>query len=122
MMKFNPLRLFKLSRMRRLRCQSNREIKDYEQSVLALLGTMVIVWAGIERMLDELIASYQQNFTDLSIKHPKPLSSKTKYIERHMETDERFPEGTGSYVRGSSSSRMIGMRSLTVSCEGPKVA
>ena len=43
---------------------------QYVQSVLVTVGNMTITWSGIERVLDELIAWYQQNCTDLSKPHP----------------------------------------------------
>ena len=59
---------------------------------------MTIMWAGIERLLDELIGYYQQNFTDLSIHHPISLSNKLEYLKR-LQRDERFPVGVQEFCR-----------------------
>lgn len=70
----------------------------YVQSVLVTVGNITIMWAGIERLLDELIAWYQQNCTDLSKKHPKPFSEKIRYLNRMVE-DERFTDETSNFFR-----------------------
>lgn len=60
---------------------------------------MTVTWAGIERMLDELIAFYQQQFTDLSQEHPRSLSAKLDYLNRTMQRDLMFPWGTREFFR-----------------------
>lgn len=59
---------------------------------------MTIHWAGIERLLDELIASYQHSHTDLSREHPRSLSSKLDYLKM-MQRDERLHEKTREFLR-----------------------
>lgn len=59
---------------------------------------MTITWAGVERLLDELIGYYQQNFTDLSTDHPISLSNKLDYLKR-LQRDERFPPGVQEFCR-----------------------
>jgi hypothetical protein len=68
------------------------------QATLALLGNVVIAWAGIERMLDELIAWYQHARTDLSKEHPRSLSRKLVYL-RLMEKDGEFTAQTRDFLR-----------------------
>ncbi|MFY7837524.1 MAG: hypothetical protein ACOVQ0_14720 [Novosphingobium sp.] len=56
------------------------------------------MWAGIERVLDQLIAWYQQNCTDLSKKHPRQFSEKLKYLRR-FEDDDRLTDETIRFIR-----------------------
>src|SRR3546814_8551064 len=56
------------------------------------------LWAGIERLLDELIAAYQHSHTDLSREHPRSLSNKLDYLKM-MQHDERLPEKTREFLR-----------------------
>ncbi|KAB7648906.1 hypothetical protein [Polymorphobacter fuscus] len=68
------------------------------QSVLGLVGTLTITWAGVERMLDELIAWYQHHGTELQAEHPRSLSAKLKYL-RVMQRDPRFSPETQEFLR-----------------------
>ena len=70
----------------------------YRQSVLVTLGNSTLAWAGVERILDELIAWYQHRFTDLSREHPRGLSNKLEYLRR-MQRDERLTEKTREWLR-----------------------
>ncbi len=70
----------------------------YVQSVLSLVGMMTIQWAGVERLLDELIAHYQHHYTDLSQEHPRSLSNKLKYL-RAMQRNEKLPEKMREFLR-----------------------
>ena len=58
-----------------------------------------MAWAGVERLLDELIAFHQQQFTDLSQEHPRSLSKKLEYLKRTMQRDRRLPWGTREFFR-----------------------
>jgi len=60
---------------------------------------MTVTWAGVERLLDELIAFHQQQRTDLSEEHPRNLSRKFDYIKRIMERDKRYPWGAREFFR-----------------------
>lgn len=64
--------------------------------VLLTVGNITIMWAGVERLLDELIAWYQHNCTDLSRKHPKPFSEKIKYLNRMID-DDRLTHETRNF-------------------------
>lgn len=66
---------------------------------MSIIGTMTVQWAGVERMLDELIAFHQQQFTDLSKNHPKNLSDKLIYLKRVMQRDQKYPWGTREFLR-----------------------
>jgi hypothetical protein len=68
------------------------------QVTLILLGNVVISWAGIERMLDELIAWYQHHGTNLETEHPRALSRKLAYLKT-MERDGRFNEEIRAFLR-----------------------
>ena len=70
----------------------------YTQAILMAVGNMTITWAGVERLLDELIAWYQHGFTDLSKEHPRSLSNKLKYL-RLMQCDKRFPDEFREFLR-----------------------
>jgi hypothetical protein len=70
----------------------------YVQSVLVTVGNMTINWAGVERLLDELIAFYQHQATDLSREHPRSLSTKLDYLKL-MQKDERGPEPLREFLR-----------------------
>jgi hypothetical protein len=59
------------------------------QSVLTMVGNMTIAWAGIERMLDELIAFYQHRRTGLEKRHPSNLKDKLVYLKA-MQRDSGF--------------------------------
>lgn len=71
----------------------------YTQSVLALVGETTLNWAGVERMLDELIAFYQHHYTDLSAEHPRALSKKAEYIKLRMERDALLTDQTRAFLR-----------------------
>lgn len=81
-----------------IRVKQNDAKWSYVQSVLVTVGNMTITWAGIERLLDELIAWYQHNCTDLSKPHPLSLQNKLKYL-RVMQCDERFTDETREFLR-----------------------
>lgn len=66
---------------------------------MALIGTMTVQWAGIERMLDELIAYHQQQFTDLSKNHPRNLSDKLSYLQKVMQKSPIYFWGTKKFLR-----------------------
>lgn len=70
----------------------------YVQTVLITVGNVTITWAGVERILDELIGWYQQNCTDLSREHPRSLKEKLKYL-RLMQLDDRLTEETQKFLR-----------------------
>lgn len=72
---------------------------QYTRSVLALVGETTINWAGVERMLDELIAFYQHRYTDLSAQHPVSLSKKIEYIKTRMEREPSFTPETHVFLR-----------------------
>jgi len=92
------LRKFALERAIKAREQKRQKDWAYVQSVLATVGLITINWAGIERLLDELIASYQHSHTDLSCKHPRMLSSKLDYLKM-MERDDRLHTKTREFLR-----------------------
>lgn len=76
-----------------------REAKwAYIQSVLMTVGNITIVWAGVERVLDELIAWYQHSCTSLSREHPRGLKDKLEYVHR-MQCDESFTDETREFLR-----------------------
>lgn len=56
------------------------------------------MWAGVERMLDELIAHWQHLATDLSKDHPWSLSNKLSYL-KHMQKDQRLNEAIRKFLR-----------------------
>lgn len=66
---------------------------------MGLIGTMTVTWAGIERLLDELIATHQQQFTDLSKEHPRSLSSKLDYLKMMERDVERYSWGAREFFR-----------------------
>lgn len=68
------------------------------QSTLSLVGTLTITWAGVERILDELIAWYQRHNTDFEAEHPRSLSNKLKYL-RLIQRDTRFSPETQAFLR-----------------------
>lgn len=82
----------------RARAESRDARWKYVQSVLVSIGNMTITWAGVERVLDELIAWYQHNCTDLTKEHPRSLREKLKYL-RLMQCDERFTDETREFLR-----------------------
>ena len=71
---------------------------EYRQSVLVTVGNVTIMWAGIERMLDELIAYWQHLATDLSKEHPRALSKKLCYL-KDMQRDERLNAAIREFLR-----------------------
>ncbi|MBS0253828.1 MAG: hypothetical protein JSS36_01115 [Proteobacteria bacterium] len=81
-----------------LRSERAKIRQDYVLSVLATVGNVTITWAGIERMLDELIAWYQQNCIEIRKDHPISLSGKLDYL-KIMEKDDRLTEGAVDFIR-----------------------
>lgn len=71
---------------------------EYYRSTMVMVGQITVHWAGVERLLDELIAWYQQNLTDLQREHPRSLSNKLKYL-RLMQCDERLTHETRDWLR-----------------------
>src|SRR3546814_8128052 len=92
------LRKAALTHAQELRRKRKEDDWAYVQSVLGTVGMMTIHWAGIERLLDELIAAYQHSHTDLSREHPRSLSNKLDYLKM-MQHDERLPEKTREFLR-----------------------
>lgn len=79
--------------------QKQREARwAYIQSVLTTIGNMTIAWAGIERMLDELIAWYQHARTRLETQHPVSLKNKLAYL-RVMQRDAGFTPEIQEFLR-----------------------
>lgn len=81
-----------------IRANNNDAKWSYVQSVLVTVGNMTITWAGIERILDELIAWYQHNCTDLSKHHPVSLKNKLEYI-RIMQHDDHLTNETREFLK-----------------------
>ncbi len=105
-----PIRRYAYKRALQNRALRAQQRWEYVQSVLSLVGNMTITWAGIERLLDELIGYYQQNFTDLSTDHPISLSNKLEYLKR-LQRDERFPLGVQEFFRETRiSARRLGKK------------
>jgi hypothetical protein len=75
-----------LEHLKSIRRKQEEARQLHIDSVIMLIGQSAMAWAGIERMLDELIAFYQHVRTDLSRDHPRGLSSKLKYL-RIMQCD-----------------------------------
>lgn len=80
----------------RVKCREARWA--HVQSVLVIIGNSTITWAGIERILDELIAWYQHNCATEKRDHPWGLKSKLAYI-RMMQCDDRFTDETREFLR-----------------------
>jgi hypothetical protein len=79
--------------------QKQRDVRwAYIQSVLTTVGNMTIAWAGIERMIDELIAWYQHARTRLEAQHPISLKNKLAYL-RVMQRDEGFTDEIREFLR-----------------------
>jgi hypothetical protein len=82
--------------------QARQRRKDarwlYVQSVLITIGNLTIAWAGIERMLDELIAWYQHAQHRLQSQHPVSLKNKLIYIKL-MQRDPIFTPETQEFLR-----------------------
>ena len=66
--------------------------------MLVTVGNITITWAGVERVLDELIAWYQHGCTELTKEHPVSLRKKLEYLHA-MERDERFTDETSKFLR-----------------------
>lgn len=87
-----------MQHVRRIR-ERQRAIRwEYVQSILVTVGNMTIAWAGIERMLDELIAWYQQARTSLEREHPINLKNKLEYL-RFMQRDPNFTPEIQDFLR-----------------------
>src|SRR5690606_29306055 len=63
------------------------------------IGQTTVNWAGVERILDELIAHYQHHYTDLSREHPVSLSNKLDYLKNPMQRDTRLTPETREFLR-----------------------
>lgn len=96
--RFPPIRYAAYRYALQLRQQQRDSQWRYAQTVLMGVGNMTITWAGVERMLDELIAWHQHGFTDLSREHPRSLSSKLDYL-RLMQREERFSPQFREFLR-----------------------
>src|SRR3546814_18446180 len=99
------LRKAALTHAQELRRKRKEDDWAYVQSVLGTVGMMTIHWAGIERLLDELIAAYQHSHTDFSREHPRSLSNKLDYLKM-LQQDERFPEIDNATSRDRRSKNM----------------
>lgn len=64
---------------------------QYRQSVLSTLGLIAVTWAGIEMMIDHLIAWYHPSIGQHSIQKEQPVNfiRKMAYINK-MKRDPRF--------------------------------
>jgi hypothetical protein len=97
-MRFAPIRFCRLAYWRRERAKLADLRWESINSVMALIGQTTIVWAGVERMLDELIAWYQHSVTNLEMRHPKNLADKLKYLKT-MQQDDRLTSGMRAFLR-----------------------
>lgn len=98
MARIAPLRWLRFQELQRIREKQAVARQLHIDSVVGLVGTLTMSWAGVERILDELIAFYQHNATDLKAEHPRSLSSKLKYV-RLMQCDNRLPDATRAFLR-----------------------
>lgn len=88
--RWNPVRRYRAFDLRRARNRYREARWAETQSVLALVGTMTITWAGIESILDEVIAWYHRTGGKaVRWDHPRSLSAKVEYMKK-MEPDVRF--------------------------------
>lgn len=88
--RWNPIRRYRALDLRKARAKSREAHWRETQSVLALIRSMTIIWAGIERMLDDMIAWYHRTGGGaIRWDHPRALSLKLDYI-KEMEPDVRF--------------------------------
>ena len=71
---------------------------EHVKAGLITIGHITLTWAIIEREIDELIAWYQHHHTDLSVEHPRSLSSKLRYM-RKIQNDRVFNEKTKEFLR-----------------------
>lgn len=84
-------------RLRTRRLQA--EVRELQhESLMMMVANMTISWAIVERMFDELIASYQHIATKLQHEHPRGLSNKLKYL-RLMQCDQRLTEPVREWLR-----------------------
>ncbi|WP_299321414.1 hypothetical protein [Parasphingopyxis sp.] len=85
-------------RAEQLRERANRW--QYEQNTLALVGLMTILWAGMERYLDEFI-NWHMALTHITenCEHPRALNRKLNYLKRRVENDFGFSDAEKETVR-----------------------
>lgn len=93
------VRRIALAKARSIRQKQAEERWEYTQSVMSLIGQMTVTWAGVERMLDELIAHHQHNATNLEKEHPRSLSAKLEYLKRVMQRDLKYRWGAREFFR-----------------------
>ena len=103
MRKFNPLQRFlrrskllrflALTHLKKVRTKQADIAWQYTQSVLSGVGTLIFIWAGVERMLNTLICSYHPHAPTKLKARPLPsdLHSKIKYLVE-IRKDSRLPE------------------------------
>lgn len=82
----------------RTRRQQHDNTWENTKNVITTVGNITMSWAGVERILDELIAFYQLNATNLQHEHPRSLSSKLKYL-RLMQCDPRHNDQIREFLR-----------------------
>lgn len=93
------LRYCIVQHLRKVRQERAESYRRYEGSVMTLIGTMTVAWAGIERMLDEVIATHQQQYTGLSERHPRELSRKLAYLKTMQNDVWNYKWGTREFFR-----------------------
>lgn len=82
-------------RTRALQRENHRRQID---NVLMTVGNITIAWAGVERILDELIAYHQWHHTRREKQHPVSLSNKLEYLKT-MQRNPRFTREIREYLR-----------------------
>jgi hypothetical protein len=83
--------------LERIRSRKRRDNYTETDVFLMTVGNVTLGWAGVERIIDELIAYYQHRYTDLSAQHPRNLSDKLKYLRR-LQSDLRLTSETRDFV------------------------
>lgn len=82
--KINPIRRVRATLFRQQRSKQAQAAARQTEIVLMAVGNITISWAGVERILDELIAWYQHHRAGLSLDHPREFGSKVKYLDRML--------------------------------------
>ncbi|MEO5972959.1 MAG: hypothetical protein ABIP91_06315 [Sphingomicrobium sp.] len=98
--RFAPLRKLRLARIRRARQSREDARANLIDSIIGLVGQSAMTWAGVERVIDELIGWYQHAATKLQTEHPRSLSSKLKYL-RAMQCDPAFTPEIKEFLRST---------------------
>lgn len=98
--RLKPLRGMALLDLKRTRTRQVKVRAQYESTIMSGIGTLIFIWAGIERLLNSLICIYHPHSSSKLQDKPLPdsLNQKIQYLVE-IGKDPRLPDHIKHKIR-----------------------